>query len=160
MRPGPKWLPGEVINKLGSLTFLVKLSSGIILKRHINHIRSDCIAEQPQQVISQRLDVPSNSLPVVPAGPVVETPTQPVQENSPSVSSHTEPGPEVTSLPVDAPMEGDIETPMKELSPIEQESPIRNVTLLGTEGHLNISTNHMTLNFYSFLFFLFSFLYV
>ena len=125
LRPGPKWLPGEVINKLGPLTFLVKLSSGIILKRHIDHIRSDYIAEQPQQVVSQRLDVPSNSLPVVPAGPVVETPTQPVQENSPSVSSHTEPGPEVTSLPVDAPTEGAIETPMKESSPIEQESPIR-----------------------------------
>ena len=100
MRPGPKWLPGEVIYKLGPLMFLVKWSSGIILKRHI---RSDYIAEQPQQVVSQRLDVPSNSLPVVPAGPVVETPAQPVQENSPSVSSHTDPGPEVTSLPVDAP---------------------------------------------------------
>lgn len=38
-RPGPRWLPGTIQQKLGPITYLVKVS-GYLWRRHLDHIHS------------------------------------------------------------------------------------------------------------------------
>ena len=38
-RSGPKWLPGVIVEQLGSLTFLVQLDNGMFWKRHVDQLR-------------------------------------------------------------------------------------------------------------------------
>ena len=39
MRPGPQWISGTVIERLGPLSFLVQVSGDRVWKRHIDHLR-------------------------------------------------------------------------------------------------------------------------
>ena len=36
---GPKWIPGEIVESTGPVSFLVKLVSGQIIRRHQDHLR-------------------------------------------------------------------------------------------------------------------------
>ena len=38
-RSGPKWLPGVIVEQLGTLTFLVQLDNGMFWKRHVDQLR-------------------------------------------------------------------------------------------------------------------------
>ena len=35
-RNGPRWLPGVIVEQLGTLTFLVQLDNGMFWKRHVD----------------------------------------------------------------------------------------------------------------------------
>ena len=35
---GPKWLPGVIVEQLGTLTFLVQLDNGMFWKRHVDQL--------------------------------------------------------------------------------------------------------------------------
>ena len=39
-RSGPNWVPGEIIQALGPLTYLVDVGHGQFWKRHIDHLRN------------------------------------------------------------------------------------------------------------------------
>lgn len=39
LRPGPKWITGTILQRLGPLSYLVKLESGVQQKRYVDHIR-------------------------------------------------------------------------------------------------------------------------
>ena len=38
LRPGPRWVPGTLIERKGPLTYLVQVSEGRIWKRHVDHL--------------------------------------------------------------------------------------------------------------------------
>ena len=38
-RHGPKWLPGVIVEQLGTLTFLVQIDNGMFWKRHVDQLR-------------------------------------------------------------------------------------------------------------------------
>ena len=38
-RNGPKWLPGVIVEQLGTLTLLVQLDNGMFWKRHVDQLR-------------------------------------------------------------------------------------------------------------------------
>ena len=38
-KKGPYWVEGEIYKELGPLSYLVKLTNGNILKRHVDHLR-------------------------------------------------------------------------------------------------------------------------
>ena len=38
-RNGPKWVPGVIVEQLGTLTFLVQLDNGMFWKRHVDQLR-------------------------------------------------------------------------------------------------------------------------
>ena len=40
LRPGPTWVPGVIVERLGPVTFLVEVEIGLTWKRHIDHIRA------------------------------------------------------------------------------------------------------------------------
>ena len=39
MREGPAWIPGSVVEVLGSRTYLVEIRNGELWQRHLDHIR-------------------------------------------------------------------------------------------------------------------------
>ena len=47
-RPGDKWVPGEVVKRLGPLTYRVKVKSGDVWKRHIDHVRDRGVGDIPR----------------------------------------------------------------------------------------------------------------
>ena len=59
-RSGPKWLPGVIVEQLGTLTFLVQLDNGMFWKRHVDQLRgrdqsSSIIQIQKQPTLLQIL---------------------------------------------------------------------------------------------------------
>ena len=38
-RPGRKYLPGVVVQRLGPLTFLVEVKDGLMWRRHVDHLK-------------------------------------------------------------------------------------------------------------------------
>ena len=44
-RNGPKWWPGVIVEKLGTLTFLVQLDNGMFWRRHVDELE-----DRPQVV--------------------------------------------------------------------------------------------------------------
>ena len=40
LRPGDKWISGVITKQLGPVTFLVKTTSGMVWKRHVDHLHN------------------------------------------------------------------------------------------------------------------------
>ena len=38
-RPGPRWAAGVIVERLGPLSYLVQIDSGVIWRRHVDHLR-------------------------------------------------------------------------------------------------------------------------
>ena len=54
-RPGPDWVPGVFDEKLGPLSYMVKVGNGQVWKRHIDHLRRSAASQgsdsqEPQDV--------------------------------------------------------------------------------------------------------------
>ena len=47
-RNGPQWLPGVIVEQLGTLTFLVQLDNGMFWKRHVDQLC--CLEDSPRDV--------------------------------------------------------------------------------------------------------------
>ena len=39
-RPGPDWIPGTIVSKLGPLSYLVETTDHQLSRRHIDHLKS------------------------------------------------------------------------------------------------------------------------
>ena len=39
LRPGPKYVTGVVVQKLGPLSYLVEVGEGLIWRRHVDHLK-------------------------------------------------------------------------------------------------------------------------
>ena len=39
LRPGPKWVPGVIVQSLGPLSFLIKMRDGQTWRRHVDHLK-------------------------------------------------------------------------------------------------------------------------
>ena len=59
MREGPRWVPGSVVEKLGPVSFLVRVSSGELWRRHVDHIREGGVSPPGTQG-SHGQDVPGS----------------------------------------------------------------------------------------------------
>ena len=46
LRPGPRWVPGTLIERKGPLTYLVQVSEGRIWKRHVDHLHKTTDTQQ------------------------------------------------------------------------------------------------------------------
>jgi len=57
-RNGPKWLPGVIVEQLGTLTFLVQLDNGMFWKRHVEQLR--CLDDTPRNVTNSEAPYSSN----------------------------------------------------------------------------------------------------
>ena len=40
LRPGPKWIPGIIVQRLGPLSFLIETRDGQLWRRHVDHLKS------------------------------------------------------------------------------------------------------------------------
>ena len=47
-RNGLKWLPGVIVEQVGTLTLLVQLDNGMLWKRHVEQLR--CLDDTPRNV--------------------------------------------------------------------------------------------------------------
>ena len=62
LRSGPKWIPGVIVQKLGSVTYTVQVDGGERLKKHVDQIRrqgvggEDTIEEFPGPEVVEELD--------------------------------------------------------------------------------------------------------
>ena len=58
-RSGPRWVAGVVVRKLGSLTYLVQVNSGVFWRRHVDHLRPavDSAIEAKSPVVPERPDL-------------------------------------------------------------------------------------------------------
>ena len=89
-REGPRWSPGVIVERLGPLTYLVQVDTGVFWRRHVDHLRPahDRPPNQHGTVprdspVSPDLPNPSDFIPIVDSeqSPVVEQRTdQPVTE--------------------------------------------------------------------------------
>ena len=85
-RAGPRWVAGVIVERLGPLTYLVQVDSGVFWRRHIDHLRSahDKPVEQSTTNTSLSPEIPSpNQSDFV---PIVETE---ISEPSPVVEQRT-----------------------------------------------------------------------
>ena len=90
-RPGPDWLPANIIAKLGPLSYLVDTTDGQLWRRHVDHLKSRAVStgisqpeksdkthSQPEielEIVNLPVDDP---LPTVDAQPEPEQPSQPM----------------------------------------------------------------------------------
>ena len=83
-RSGPDWLPGEIVQLLGPLTYLVDVGNGRFWKRHVDHLKDYALKhlpETPNTELESEIDVditPSaeaGSAPSVPEVTPTHTPT-------------------------------------------------------------------------------------
>ena len=94
-RPGPEWVPGEIVERLGPLTFKILTQAGQLWKRHIDHLRElGEVSEMPTETTDhEQEDIDSPSLrntatettPELREGQPLQTP-----ETSPPVTLTTE----------------------------------------------------------------------
>ena len=68
LRPsGPKWIPGTVLKQTGPLSYIVQVNSGLVWKRHIDHIRlsiSDVTPKPSLPPIMEDDDLPVSTSPL------------------------------------------------------------------------------------------------
>ena len=46
----PKWIPGEIVQKNGSLPYVVKTQTGLFWKRHVDHLKERLNTGKPQAI--------------------------------------------------------------------------------------------------------------
>ena len=101
MRPGPKWLPAIIIERLGPLTYLVDVN-GNSWKRHIDHLRIRTDAQSLSVTVeSDEVQVsPMMSSPELPASSDSAVPTNEVESPQTADNNSTEPA--ISDTPEDA----------------------------------------------------------
>lgn len=85
-RAGPPWSAGVVVERLGPLTYLVQVTSGVFWRRHVDHLRPiDDAAKVPDQgqSTSSMSDLPVQS-DFIPVPGTENTETLPVCEQAPT----------------------------------------------------------------------------
>ena len=113
-RNGPKWLPGVIVEQLGTLTFLVQLDNGMFWKCHVDQLH--CLDDKPRDVTV------SESTPQVTSSEVFYSP----DTHEKTVSSEENASPEVVSeTPVTNPSQTDTSTPARRYPARERRPPIR-----------------------------------
>ena len=50
LRPGPKWVPGVIVQSLGPLSFLIKTREGQTWRRHVDHLKKLHTDPEPENV--------------------------------------------------------------------------------------------------------------
>ena len=48
LRPGPKWVPGVIVQRLGPLSFLIKTRDGQMWRRHVDHLKEVRTDPEPE----------------------------------------------------------------------------------------------------------------
>ncbi len=97
-RPGPKWVPGVIVERLGPLSYRIRTASGVLWRRHVDHMR---IISQPTTISDTvtTTDQPEEDFPPSTTRVTVEqggkTPTtlklpqeEPTRPPSPPTQSH------------------------------------------------------------------------
>ena len=74
LRDGPRWVLGTVVERRGPLSYLVQVATGVLWRRHIDHLLET--ADSPQEETAEQNDTPdlgnpvSYSPPLTPPGDV------------------------------------------------------------------------------------------
>ena len=79
---GSKWLTGRIVNVTGPVSYVIELSNGRLIRRHVDHIRMKLDFEIPDVPIVPTLqpnDVPS-AIPIIPD--IEETPADNVEDRT------------------------------------------------------------------------------
>ena len=87
----PKWIPGEVVEVTGPLSYKVKLEAGTIARRHVDHLRqrSSPVAVETQPPTVDPLTLPD--IPPDPAPPAPPAPPPTLPRQQPQKSWHLRP---------------------------------------------------------------------
>ena len=99
---GPQWFPGHILERDSSVTYLVKLADGRVIRRHINALFR-AVAEQP---VGGESSVPLQRHEPVPAPPVqvsLGLPASPISVNEPLTHHSPTRVPDSASSSVTAP---------------------------------------------------------
>jgi len=63
-RPGPKWMPGVIVEVLGPLSYQVKLNDGRMIKRHADHLLHHTGDNDNDESCQTQIDeIPSTPIP-------------------------------------------------------------------------------------------------
>ena len=68
---GPRWAPGVIVERLGPLTYLVQMDTGVFWRRHVDHLRTahdkspDTSKTIPSTSLSSELSNASDFIPIV-----------------------------------------------------------------------------------------------
>ena len=61
LRPGHKWISGVITKQLGPVTFLVKTASGMVWKRHVDHLQDNTTAQKQNTEIEKDAESDTDS---------------------------------------------------------------------------------------------------
>ena len=113
-RNGPKWLPGVIVEQLGTLTFLVQLDNDMFWKHHVDQLR--CLDDKPIDVTVLE------STPQVTSSEAFYSP----DTHEETMSSDESTSPEVVSeTPMTNPSQADTSTPARRYPTRERRPPKR-----------------------------------
>ena len=56
---GPKWIPGEIIKIIGHLSYQVETQEGMILRRHVDHIRRNYSEDDGNSTVTPNTQLPT-----------------------------------------------------------------------------------------------------
>ncbi|GFS18338.1 hypothetical protein ElyMa_006844700 [Elysia marginata] len=80
---GEKWVPGDIVQSTGPVSYKVKTNEGSVVRRHADQVRVTCGEHESESVTSPRSDRLTQSVESCPEAVIVETsdPTTVVAEN-------------------------------------------------------------------------------
>ena len=87
-RNGPKWLPGIIVEQLGTLTFLVQIENGMFWMRHMDQLRGrgysskDKTESKTAYAYTKSNDENLNESPEASNGAVSDTTTEAIQNET------------------------------------------------------------------------------
>ncbi|XP_046373937.2 uncharacterized protein K02A2.6-like [Haliotis rufescens] len=58
---GPKWISGQVDSVTGPLSYIIKLTDGRLVRRHVDHVRRRMSLSSPRRDVIERSDTPLES---------------------------------------------------------------------------------------------------
>ena len=90
LRDGPRWVLGTVVERRGPLSYLVQVATGVLWRRHIDHLLET--ADSPQEETAEQNATPDLGNPVSyspPLTPPGDVPAVVPATESPSTSTET-----------------------------------------------------------------------
>jgi len=89
---GERWIPGEIVQSTGPVSYKVKTSEGLLVRRHADQIRVTCAEPECESVTSSRSDRLTPSFQSIPKPVVVEQHEPETLETEPcGVTNHSPP---------------------------------------------------------------------
>lgn len=94
LRPGPKYVPGVIVERVGPLSYLVSVQDGVTWRRHVDHLKPLAPSAEgdkpPDNTVD--LDLPSDDQEFIPCSSNPDTDSQvPTAADTPAATAESPP---------------------------------------------------------------------